>query len=162
MKTTRKIKKLPRKLSSCLMLALEDLEKAEKSKKYTIDMGTWFSFRGPARNCVVCLAGSVMAQSLQATKGVKNSIADRSCGIHPSDYSQYNADRLYALDYLRSGAFHSALKSFARDDSHLAFRLSDLFTDIRLDHQSRNKRKRAKEWREYMIWIAGILEAEGL
>ena len=53
---------LPDKLSDCLELALGDLEKCERSKRYRIDMIEWHN--PVAETCYVCLAGSVIARAL--------------------------------------------------------------------------------------------------
>ena len=58
---------LPSKLSDVILIALEDLEKAEKSKEYEIDMDDWYKPNGV---CKVCFAGAVMAQSEGLGKGL--------------------------------------------------------------------------------------------
>ena len=60
--------KPPKKLWKLLELAMTDLAKAERSKKFKIDMGTWLSTNG---TCKVCLAGSVMAFSLDGVEKCK-------------------------------------------------------------------------------------------
>lgn len=60
-----KIGKLPRRPSALIRLAIQDLCKAEKSPKYKVDMDHWFIRRENAP-CKVCLAGSVVAFSLNA------------------------------------------------------------------------------------------------
>lgn len=61
--------KLPDKKSDLLILALEDYFKVKSDLRYTIDMTYWHA--GNSRNtlCPVCLAGSVMAKSLQVPIG---------------------------------------------------------------------------------------------
>lgn len=71
--------RLPKKPSALILLALDDLAKAERSPRYRVDMGTYHGgsenlpqydpatckvTRPKAAPCVVCLAGSVMAFSL--------------------------------------------------------------------------------------------------
>ena len=56
--------KLPNKASDLIYLALHDLELCEKNSKYKIDMGRWHRFRDD-NLCYVCLAGSVIAQTLK-------------------------------------------------------------------------------------------------
>jgi len=50
---------LPDKLSDIILIALEDLRKVERSKKYKVYMGVWHSPNGV---CSVCFAGAVMSQ----------------------------------------------------------------------------------------------------
>lgn len=58
---------LPNKRSELLKLALADLEKCELNPRFRIDMYYWL-ISGPY-HCVVCLAGSVMAQTLNMDDG---------------------------------------------------------------------------------------------
>ena len=56
--------KLPEMPSAVLAIALKDLTKVERSKKYQVDMEIWHD-PGIIRNvCVVCFAGGVMAKTL--------------------------------------------------------------------------------------------------
>ena len=59
----KKFGKLPGKPSALLELAMKDLAKVERSQRYIVDMVEWHS---PILNnqCAVCLAGAVMANSL--------------------------------------------------------------------------------------------------
>lgn len=54
---------LPDSKRQLLHLALDDLEKCEADPRYEIDMGEWHS--ATSKVCLVCLAGSVMAKSLE-------------------------------------------------------------------------------------------------
>ena len=56
---------LPDKLSDLLELALNDLEKTEKDSNYEIWMGGWHIPSYDRVKCNVCLAGAVMAQTLE-------------------------------------------------------------------------------------------------
>lgn len=58
-----KTPQLPNKPSELIRVAIADLKKAEKSRLYKIDMGTWHE---PNGKCAVCFAGSVMAFSCKA------------------------------------------------------------------------------------------------
>ena len=89
--------KLPEKLSDLLQVALEDLRKAEASDQYAVNMRDWhLPFR---RVCSVCLAGSVMAFSLDA---------DITKNLAPVDFDDHTSRRLSALDSLRRGAVDDA------------------------------------------------------
>lgn len=92
--------KLPDKPSALIRLALRDLEKCERSKKFTIDMSTWFE---PNGTCRVCLAGSVMAQSLKCSTA--HELVPCMTDIGDRDL----CDKLDALNEFRCGAVADAL-----------------------------------------------------
>lgn len=85
---------LPKHISDGILLAIEDLKKAEKSKQYSIDMSLWHRPRPRDSTCAVCFAGSVMAFSL----GVE---ADEE--TYPWDFSEPTQRKLEALNYARMG-----------------------------------------------------------
>jgi len=91
------------KLHVILKIALNDIKKVEKSKKFQIHMGTWFSpsYDDGKTKCMVCAAGAVMAMTFKAPK--------ENCH-GPDDF--YRDDQLKqkfnALDSLRSGQILSA------------------------------------------------------
>lgn len=54
--------KLPRKMSELILVGLRDLAKVERNTTvYKVNMGVWHT---PNSHCTVCLAGAVMAKSL--------------------------------------------------------------------------------------------------
>ena len=57
------MKQLPNKPSELIRLALSDLEECEQDPKYAVDMGSWH--RPVGAQCLVCLAGSVMAKTMK-------------------------------------------------------------------------------------------------
>lgn len=99
---------VPDTLADALKLALEDLEKCEKDPKYIIDMGIWHETLDSGR-CMVCLAGSVMAQH-----GVNlSSKVFSSCFDSTKDPTVREWDNVFnALDYLRLGWIEEALSEF--------------------------------------------------
>lgn len=102
------INELPSQPSALLRLALGDLEEAENSGDYRVDMHVWHC---PDRDdvCVVCLGGAVMAFSLNVAQD--NFITD------PRD-SQWDKDtawRLMALDAFRLGTLQIALSNLDVD-----------------------------------------------
>ena len=56
---------LPDKLSELLNVALKDLKKCERSKKYEVYMMAWHLPNSDKGTCMVCLAGSVMAKEFK-------------------------------------------------------------------------------------------------
>lgn len=87
-------KELPNKPSELLNLALNDLELCEKDSKYVINMGTWHL--PEEEDCLVCLAGAVMAKSLDC---------DIDAEISPSEMKLLASDqaKLNALDRVIKG-----------------------------------------------------------
>ena len=92
------MKKLPNKPSELIHLALEDLEKAERSPKYKINMDDWHSPISSTR-CEVCLAGAVMAGTMECDIGEF---------MGPSEFGQSRA-KLSSLEYFRLGEVATAL-----------------------------------------------------
>lgn len=125
---------LPEKLSDCLLMALEDMEKIIKSEEYVLDFSHWhdpiskrivtkdsikkeyYQFEDDGDDddknvqkvevCAVCFAGSVMSQRF-TTK------ADTS--VRPDHFSKWNEVRFLALDELRQGDVWSALDEMGVD-----------------------------------------------
>jgi hypothetical protein len=95
---TKKIE-LPEQMSALLELALDDLAKIEKNRRYTVSMGSWHVYSPNTDTCFVCLAGAVMACSLKMPieKNVK-----------PEDFDDETGYCLTALDYLRVGDIDAA------------------------------------------------------
>jgi len=56
--------KLPDSVGDLIRLAIKDLETCEANPEYEIDMKDWHHYDEGTNKCYVCLAGSVMAQSL--------------------------------------------------------------------------------------------------
>ena len=60
----------PEKLSSLIRLALDDLAKCEADDDYVVDMDVYHEPSPNEGTCRVCLAGSVMAQTLDTPRDV--------------------------------------------------------------------------------------------
>ena len=90
--------KLPDKPSELLRLALEDEEKCHNSPDYIVDMEIWH--RPLSGKCTVCLAGAVMAQTLESNKTMM---------LSPAKFDQDTYSKLHALDYFRSGYIDDGL-----------------------------------------------------
>ena len=109
---------LPDKLSDLLQVGLNDLAKCEADERYHIDMNVWHSVQErlpppeqcttmmvePVERCVVCMAGSVMGQSLGIPADISVMPQDMTVEVGPE-----NAAKLAALDALRMGLVSSAL-----------------------------------------------------
>ena len=92
------------KLSDLLEIAQRDLKQIEKDPRYLVRMGTWHSAARDGK-CAVCLAGAVMAVSLEIPHGTKVRPFDRS------HFSQRSWRKLEAINYARSGDISAALTS---------------------------------------------------
>lgn len=107
---------LPDKPSELIRVALVDLEKCEADPRYLINMGSWHSptcdtddcescardrkaANKPNGRCYVCLAGAVMAQSLDTSP--------RKAG-YPGSFAE--AAKLRALNDFRVGSVLSGLQ----------------------------------------------------
>lgn len=94
---------LPDKPSELLAVALRDLEKCEKDPRFEIDMNVWCERTGTG-HCAVCLAGSVMMQSLNGMPGP----------VPVPDLELITDRKLRALDHMRSGHIQSAMMLLGR------------------------------------------------
>lgn len=100
---------LPDKPSELILLALADLEKCEQDDVYEIDMSQWCRFSG--ETCTVCLAGSIMVQTL----GVQ--VDDERKYFDPYDTPFSN--KLLALDSFRVGSVSRGLREMRLEDHEL-------------------------------------------
>ena len=105
MKTTTN-ETLPDKPSELIRLALHDLELCEQDDMYIINMRRWhvpsdtYGWHSPEKKCYVCLAGSVMAKSLNA---------DALKYLDPWDYNGKTIIKLLALEQFRKGHVHKGI-----------------------------------------------------
>ena len=88
---------LPDKLSDLILVALDDLEKVENDERYTVNMDWWHR---SGDTCLVCLAGSVMAKSLDVSP-------DRT--RFPNDFDEKTEAKLDALNWAHVGDVDYAL-----------------------------------------------------
>lgn len=93
------MKTLPSIPSELIRLALADLEKAEADPNYKVVMCQWHLRSGEI--CEVCLAGSVMAFSLDC---------HISRSFQPKDFDQKTQDKIYALNFFRVGEVRAGLQ----------------------------------------------------
>jgi hypothetical protein len=94
------------KLHKLLDLALDDFETAVGDRNYIIHMGQWYSPATLGR-CYVCLAGAVMAISLEMEPSIRMSPSNSGC-------SWRTANALRALNSLRQGYVVKALEQISR------------------------------------------------
>lgn len=94
---------LPGKLSALIRVALADLKLCEKDDHYEIWMSDWHSPSTRTGKCEVCLAGSVMAQTLGTPRSKYTAPSYFS-----NSHSTYVQNKLYALNCLRTGEVATA------------------------------------------------------
>lgn len=117
--------KLPDHPADLIELAAEDLEKCERDPNYYINMARWHFPRGEDR-CEVCLAGSVLAQSLgQPLNKPYHPVRDRTgYDLDSTGYDEVD-NKMLALEYFRVGSFVNALRAMRYSREGMAQRLSD-------------------------------------
>ena len=138
--------KLPEKPSELIRLALHDLELCEQNDRYAINMDRWHV---PSENkCYVCLAGSVMAKSLNA---------DAWNYLEPYDYIYKIKIKLLVLDEFRKGHVHKGIiLLFPESFGHMRFDNLSCCRDIIPYEENPIK------FKQQMHKLADDLEKEGL
>jgi len=149
--------KLPKKLSKLAALALEDLKKVERSRRYVVDMGAWHE---PADEndglCYVCFAGAVMAKTCKLDR---NATEEAMLGGPESSKFQ-------ALNYLRTGNVEMAYR--AMHGNGLPFDDNELVRAASLDrtvppYVGVDEDKRGnRAWHEAMRVLVADLKLSGL
>lgn len=95
--------KLPDKPSELIRLALSDMKAILKNPKFKVRMDVYMEYVNPDdKRCTVCLAGSVMANTLKIKPSRK-----RQFGHSPADFEDADEDtyrKLRAINALRNGS----------------------------------------------------------
>ena len=92
---------LPRKAWKLLRIAISDFKKISKRKDYVISMLQWHNpHKNGKTKCHVCLAGTVIAGTLQIPKETY---------VGPHNLPKGVAKKIIALDYLRVGSIGMGL-----------------------------------------------------
>lgn len=135
------MRNLPDLPSELILLALDDLEKSILHPDYEVSMSKWHLPEG--NKCYVCLAGSVMAHSLNAP---------RKAHLIPNSYDGTIQNKLSALDHFRIGDIETGLRLMNRPLPYGTPRSINLpvYTDV--PHE---------EWKGYMLKIVAILQDIG-
>lgn len=102
---------LPENLSGLLELAVLDAQKCEaQPDKFAFDMSYWARPGAVNPNiCYVCMAGSVMVQSLGFDAELTNNLDPSKVG------SNKIKNAMWAIDSMREGEFLQALKEITGD-----------------------------------------------
>lgn len=131
--------KLPDKLSALIRMALADLGKVERSKKYKVDMQVWHQPREGV--CAVCLAGAVIAKELGANPDEY---------VVPLEYSKKISNKLFALEYARLGQIAYAMNPSVYDKAVKKRGKPPTFPSYR-----RNKARFKRGLRKLAAWLEG-------
>lgn len=91
-------RRLPEKLSDLIDLAVKDAKACENTPGVELHM--WRYHEPGGGQCAVCMAGAVMDQTMRAPRNEERL---------PEMYSEYNTDRLRAIDAVRGGRVLNAL-----------------------------------------------------
>ena len=102
------------KPSELIRLAINDLVKIERSKRYAVDMSDWHVPVRKHDTCYVCLAGAVMAKEFAFPIDRRAAVGEYD-GNYNWSYGRGNfnarvARRLSALDQFRQGNVYGGLK----------------------------------------------------
>ena len=98
--------KLPEKPSALIKVALKDLAKIERSRKYKVNMGFWHrTAPGKKAKCEVCLGGSVLAKTLKVP--FRQTLQTHEIGV---EYGQDVGQKIIALDRFRRGQLMNGLQ----------------------------------------------------
>lgn len=97
---------LPDKLWQLCELAMADMAKCEVDSGYEVLMSAWHELSVRKPICYVCLAGSVMAQTLKVDKMIE---------CDPSNFPDEICDKLLAINDLRAGNLWNAISLIYAD-----------------------------------------------
>lgn len=163
---------LPNTLHELIVLAVKDMKLTEKDKKYYILMSTWHqspnSFtvqsqineldqpRLKKAECVVCMAGCVMAQTL----GVR--LLDYAT---PAVFGDSRKRKLVALDSVRDYNIQAAVNNFYEyNKAIIALEVHELVIN-KLTENGRVTTKYASNKKQFysnMLFIAKILKSQNI
>lgn len=146
------MKTLPHKPSDLIRVAIVDLEKAEKSDKYRIEMEDWHAPKSD-KICEVCLAGSVMAFTLEW---------DPSKDLNPNDNDnpELLQNQLYALNEFREGYVNFGFSYLSNTDEYKEFEDYDVLSEP-FNREITPYREDSELFKREMITLASDLEKAG-
>lgn len=141
---------LPNKLSELLRLAVHDAQLCEQDERYELDMRVWH--RGhPGGKCHVCMAGAVLAQTLQwGTETLDDSYFDDPCP---------EPDYIGVINALRTGDVVFACELLTQDlPNEAGLRNLDYLEEVIKSRYDSNERR--ADWNTYLA-VADALERLG-
>lgn len=142
---------LPKKLSDCILVALDDLTAAKKAGM-VVDMSQWYT-KTSLGTCTVCLAGAVLAREFDLDEGECLFVPELSRQV----VSRHDSKALLALNFVRSGNIAQALQTFYPDHP-----VNDLIGDDAYFRSHDGGHKDTPQWRRDMKKIAKTLKSLSL
>jgi hypothetical protein len=137
--------RLPDTPSELLTVALADLAAVERDPRYRINMGSWHVPEEDG-TCSVCLAGAVMARTLDMNP--LKPLGPCDAGVLEESLE----NKLQALDELRNGDLREALELLGMDlPEHLAAR-----------HRIPGYEDDPHGFRRELHKLAGLMRSEGI
>lgn len=174
--------KAPKRFSTAILMALNDLALVERDKRYSVNMSQWHhpTWSGDTSVCEVCFAGSVMAKTHNAPE-------DRF--LYHNDFPEWE-NIFSALDCIRQYNLLGALTWFYEIEHYPDHVEDGYYTHGYYTHAHNSRRKipesarrkaerllehhglntlhgpgyyiNKKKFKEYMLEFAAMLEANGL
>ncbi len=135
------MKTLPDKPSEFLTIALRDMGKVRKTKRYILDMGTWHEPHTDPKQCSVCMAGATMAFSLGA---------EPYEDLLPDDFCPETSDRLSAINFFRAREISIAFEEISIEISDENIRTLHGTWHRSMKRPENNFRESAKHWRIFI------------
>ncbi len=144
--------RLPSKLSALILVALDDLARVERSKKYTVDMDDWHV---PNGTCAVCFAGSVMTRKLDPSEKVIDGRRNPQVV-----FDTKTVHKFFALNAIRDGFAASALEHMGMEYCEAVDKVEPAYNAGVLTFPTYAKDRLA--WKRGMRKMAKWLDARGL
>ncbi len=107
------MKRLPKKLSSLLELAVNDAQAVLRRKNFSFNGGHWYTKEKASGRCQVCLGGAILARS-----GAELSEYDGTCEAGPgaSDLPSDVTSKLWSINEMRIGDFSTAYAELSSNE----------------------------------------------
>lgn len=155
-------------MSALLRLAIEDAQKAEKTPGYELDMMYWHNTYKKRKTCVVCMAGAVMAMSLEVDPhehiDLDYLVSDMEAGRTDEEACtviELNIDQLYAINEMRMGDFYNAIWELRNTSCGESSEDElDIFREAALELNENDYKAGRYPWEQYLA-AANVLEKYG-
>ena len=98
---------VPDRLSQLIRMAIQDGRKVLNQDDLTPEFSVWHEWQSVEKKCAVCLAGAVIANTLGANP---------TTNVRPTELPEEWRRALWALDYIRTGDYNTAIAYFYRSD----------------------------------------------
>ncbi len=124
----KELKELPDKPSELVELAIKDLMLCHEDPRYEIEYGVWHRTYSNSKQCYVCFAGSVIAQTLQACPS--NIVSPLNFILDSSPLSYRQIHKLYALSSFSFGIYRDFLQYFIDYEAHDTSKIESLLNRL--------------------------------